>query len=145
MLLSDGETTVGRPNDQAAKAAKAQDVPVHTIAFGTDSGSVRAPDGQQVKVPVNRAALQKLANQTGGRYFPAASAEQLKQVYEQLGRSVTTKTPVKREVGDWFGGAAIALLGPRRRRLAALVQPPAVAPPAASAGGLGRRRRRARA
>ena len=110
MLLSDGETTVGRSNDQAAKAAKAQNVPVHTIAFGTDSGSVRAPDGQQVKVPVNRAALQKLANQTGGRYSPAASAEQLKQVYEQLGRSVTTKTPVKREVGDWFSGAAIAFL-----------------------------------
>lgn len=111
VLLSDGETTVGRSNDQAAKAAEAQDVPVHTIAFGTDGGSVRTPDGQTVNVPVNRQALQKLARQTGGRYFPAASAEQLKQVYEQLGKSVTTTTPVEKEIGDWFTGASIALLG----------------------------------
>lgn len=110
VLLSDGETTVGRSNDQAGRAAKAQNVPVHTIAFGTDSGTVRTPDGQQVPVPVNRPALQKLATQTGGRYAPAASAEQLKQVYEQLGRSVTTTTDVQREVGDWFTGAAIAFL-----------------------------------
>ena len=55
--------------------------------------------------------MQKLASQTGGRYFPAASAEQLRQVYEQLGKSVTTTTPVEKEIGDWFSGASIALLG----------------------------------
>ncbi len=57
MLLSDGETTEGRPNDEAAQAAAAAGVAVNTIAFGTDSGIVTGPDGTQIPVPVNRDAL----------------------------------------------------------------------------------------
>jgi Ca-activated chloride channel family protein len=110
VLLSDGETTVGRPNDEAAALAEEQGVPVHTIAFGTDRGSVTAPDGQQVPVPVNRQALQRLANQTSGQYFPAATADQLKQVYEQLGRSAVAGDVIHREVGDWFIGIALVLV-----------------------------------
>jgi Ca-activated chloride channel family protein len=110
VLLSDGETTSGRPNDEAAALAEEQGVPVHTIAFGTDQGSVVAPDGQRVQVPVNRAALQRLATQTDGRYFPAASAEQLEQVYEQLGQSAVAGEVIQREVGDWFIGVALVLL-----------------------------------
>jgi Ca-activated chloride channel family protein len=106
VLLSDGENTVGRTNEEAARAAAAQGVPVHTIAFGTDRGSVQAPTGEQVPVPVNREALRELASATDGQYFPAATGEQLKQVYEQLGQAVTTE-PVTREVAEWFVGAAI--------------------------------------
>jgi Ca-activated chloride channel family protein len=106
VLLSDGENTVGRSNDEAARAAAAQGIPVHTIAFGTDRGSVQAPTGEQVPVPVNREALRALASATDGQYFPAATGEQLKQVYEQLGQAVTTE-PVTREVAEWFVGAAI--------------------------------------
>ena len=36
VLLSDGKTQVGRPSDQAAMAARAQSVPIYTIAYGTD-------------------------------------------------------------------------------------------------------------
>ena len=68
VLLSDGETTEGRPNDEAAKAATAAGVVVNTIAFGTDSGVVTGPDGSQIPVPVNRDALRTLADQTGGTY-----------------------------------------------------------------------------
>ena len=100
----------GRPNDEAAALAEEQGVPVHTIAFGTDRGSVTAPDGQQVPVPVNRQALQRLATQTDGQYFPAATADQLKQVYEQLGRSAVAGDVIHREVGDWFIGIALVLV-----------------------------------
>jgi Ca-activated chloride channel family protein len=56
VLLSDGETTQGRPNDEAAQAARPAGVAVNTIAFGTDSGIVTGPDGSQIPVPVNRDA-----------------------------------------------------------------------------------------
>jgi Ca-activated chloride channel homolog len=108
VLLSDGETTQGRSNDEAAKAAKAQGVAVNTIAFGTDSGVVTGPDGIDIPVPVNRDALRSLADETGGRYFPAYTEAELKQVYEKLGESVETET-VQREVTDWFTFAAMAL------------------------------------
>jgi Ca-activated chloride channel homolog len=108
VLLSDGETTQGRTNDEAAKAALAQGVAVNTIAFGTDAGVVTGPDGVQIPVPVNRDALRALADETGGRYFPAYTEAELKQVYEKLGESVETET-VQREVTDWFTFAAMAL------------------------------------
>jgi Ca-activated chloride channel family protein len=109
VVLSDGETTMGRPNDDAAAAARSAGIPVHTIAFGTDSGTVIDPLGVEVPVPVNEAALEKLAGQTGGQALTAVTAEQLSQVYEDLGHSVKVETePV--EVGDWFAGAALVVL-----------------------------------
>jgi Ca-activated chloride channel family protein len=109
VVLSDGETTMGRTNDEAATAARNASIPVHTIAFGTDAGTIVDPYGEVVPVPVNEAALRKLADQTDGKALTAATAEQLGQVYEDLGRSVQVETePV--EIADWFIGAALAVL-----------------------------------
>jgi Ca-activated chloride channel family protein len=109
VLLSDGETTSGRPNDEAAAAAKKAGIPVNTIAFGTDKGTVTAPDGQTVGVPVNKGELADLARSTGGETLTAATADQLKQVYEKLGQAVTTE-PITREVTDWFTFAALLMV-----------------------------------
>ena len=109
VLLSDGETTVGRSNDEAAAAARSAGVPVHTIAFGTDTGTVEGPLGEVVPVPVNEQALEELARQTDGQAMTAATAEQLDQVYEDLGRSVQVEKE-QVEVTDLFAGAALALL-----------------------------------
>jgi Ca-activated chloride channel homolog len=109
VLMSDGETTQGRPNDEAAQAAKKAGVPVSTIAFGTDAGTVTAPDGSTVNVPVNASALADLANGTGGRALTAATAEQLQKVYSDLAKSVKTEK-VTREITDWFTIAAMAFV-----------------------------------
>jgi Ca-activated chloride channel family protein len=110
VLLSDGETTQGRSNEEAADAAKAQGVEVNTIAFGTDSGSIADPiTGQQLGVPVNREALAQLAGTTGGEVLQAKTADELRSVYEQLGEQVTVETP-QREVTDWFALVALLLV-----------------------------------
>jgi len=44
VLLSDGATNAGRPNSEAAAAAKKKGMRVSTIAFGTDSGTVVVQD-----------------------------------------------------------------------------------------------------
>lgn len=109
VVLSDGETTMGRSNDEAATAARSAGIPVHTIAFGTDAGTIMDPFEGEVPVPVNEEALAELARQTDGKALSAASVEQLSQVYEDLGRSVTVdKEQV--EIGDWFAGAALGIL-----------------------------------
>jgi len=109
VLLSDGDTTMGRPNDEAASAARAAGIPVHTIAFGTDAGTIDDPLTGTVPVPVNEAALEHLAHQTDGQALTAATADQLSDVYESLGESVTVSRE-QIEIADWFAGAAMAIL-----------------------------------
>jgi Ca-activated chloride channel family protein len=109
VVLSDGETNVGTPNDVAGQQAVAAGVPVNTIAFGTDNGTVADPSGRTVPVPVNRAALAQLAQQTGGQALSAESASELDAVFAKLGHAVN-QHPVTKEVGDWFAGGALAVL-----------------------------------
>jgi Ca-activated chloride channel homolog len=111
VLLSDGQTTVGRDDTQAIDAARAAGVPVSTIAFGTDYGTLDL-DGEIVPVPVDRAALEEIADQTGGSYSEAATAAELEQVYADLGSQIGYSTEPK-DVSAWFvrGGVLVALLG----------------------------------
>jgi Ca-activated chloride channel family protein len=105
VLLSDGYTTIGRPNDDAAKAASSAKVPVSTIAFGTQEGVVDL-NGTRTPVPVDRDALQKIAQQTEGQFYSAVTAEQLKDVYRDLGSSIGYRS-TPHEITQWFVGAAL--------------------------------------
>ena len=105
VLLSDGATTVGRPNGPAAAEAAAEGVTVSTIAFGTSSGRVTI-QGQSISVPVDGQALQAIADQTGGRFFTATSADQVRAAFEDIARTVGTTTE-DREVTDYLVGAAL--------------------------------------
>jgi Ca-activated chloride channel family protein len=111
VLLSDGYNTVGRADTQAIDAARAAKVPVSTIAFGTDFGTL-ALDGETVPVPVDRSTLKKIADDTGGSYSQAASAGQLQKVYEDLGSQIGYTTQPK-DISPWFvrSGVLLALLG----------------------------------
>lgn len=110
VLMTDGSTTDGRPNDQAAAAAVKAKVPVSTIAFGTDTGTITIPqEPMPIPVPVDKAALQDIAKTTGGHYYAAASASELKSVYQNIGSSVGYVTQ-HRDVSVWFVGAALVLL-----------------------------------
>jgi Ca-activated chloride channel family protein len=107
VLMSDGETTVGVPNSRAADAAKEAGVPITTIGFGTDEGTIRY-EGRVLPVPVNEEDLASLADTTGGRTFSAATGEELQSVYRDIGSSVGYEKEA-REVGRWFTGVALVL------------------------------------
>jgi Ca-activated chloride channel family protein len=111
VLLSDGFNTVGRSDTQAVDAANAAHVPVSTIAFGTDYGTLDL-DGETVPVPVDRPTLKKIADDTGGSFSAAASAEQLQQAYAHLGSQIGYTTEPK-DISPWFVrvGVLLALLG----------------------------------
>ena len=143
MLLSDGETTDGRPNDDAAAEAKARGIAVNTVAFGTDSGTIEDPlTGVQVPVPVNEAALADLARATGGQSLQAETADELATVYQDLGRNL--QVDVQRQRGDRLvcrSIVAAARSSPPRVRCSGSAacpdRPPGVAEPVRG----GRRRR----
>jgi len=105
VLMSDGETTVGRPNQIAARAAIAAKVPVSTIAFGTENGTVFI-EGNRIPVPVNKDALRTIAETTDGRFFEASTENELKRVYADIGNSVGYRTE-RREATTWFVGLGL--------------------------------------
>ena len=105
VLMSDGETTVGRPNELATAAAVDAKVEVSTIAFGTDDGYVSV-EGRNIPVPVNREALDQIAEATGGRAFEAGTARELRRVYADIGSSIGFRTE-EREVTSWVVGLAL--------------------------------------
>lgn len=102
VLLSDGYRTFGRSIEDAAAAASAANVPVSTIAFGTDEGTVEI-NGSVQRVPVDRPALEQLAESTRGFFYEAASAAALRKVYEDMGSSIGYRTKAH-EIGQWFVG-----------------------------------------
>ena len=108
VLLSDGKSTTGRSDEEAIAAAKTARVPVSTIAFGTDNASVESA-GQTVQVPVDASALEAIAKGTDGKFFAAASADQLRSVYADINAEVTV-VAIDRGVAVWFAAAALVLL-----------------------------------
>jgi Ca-activated chloride channel family protein len=107
VLLSDGKTQIGRPSDLAAMAAKARRVPIYTIAYGTADGYIDI-GGRQEPVPVDKAELARVAKNSGGEAYSAASAGELKQVYKDIGSSVGTEK-VDKEVTSRYAGFGLAL------------------------------------
>jgi Ca-activated chloride channel family protein len=108
VLMSDGEATIGTtPPEVAAEAAAEAEVPVSTIAFGTDAGRIEYL-GQIVPVPVNRPQLAGIADATGGSAFTAATGGELRQVYDDIGSAVGYDEE-RREVTTWFVGVAFVL------------------------------------
>lgn len=113
VLLSDGSQTRGvLEPEQGADLARQAGLPVHTIALGTDRGTVTINRGGVdlvVPVPPDRETLARIAEATGGSTFEATDAERLSSVYRQLGSVVATKDK-PREVTSAFVLAAAALL-----------------------------------
>lgn len=109
ILLSDGTTTTGRPDNEAAAAAQKRGVKVNTIAFGTPDGTVVTPDGQTVPVPPDEQALKNIADIARGDSFTATTEDALAKIYDSLGSSIVRKT-VTREAAGLFALVAVFLV-----------------------------------
>src|SRR5699024_10894274 len=87
VLLSDGENTTGQSPLQEATTASEQEVPIYTIAYATENGYVDL-DGQREPVPVDHEQMKEIAELSKGKYFAAATPEELGVVYADIGSSV---------------------------------------------------------
>jgi Ca-activated chloride channel family protein len=114
VLMSDGAPTIGENGQtpeatvqQAAAAAKTAQVPIDTIAFGTNSGTV-AIQGETVPVPADPQTMAAIASTSGGKSFTATSGSQLKSVYAQI-RKVVGFDTVRTDLTEWFTGLGLLL------------------------------------
>ena len=115
VLLSDGRRTTGPDPVEAAKMAADRGVRVFTVGFGSKEGATMPGyggygGGYSYWMRLDDVALNGVAKRTGGEYFHAGTADDLKKVYEHLG----TKFALERqetEVSALFSaGAAILVI-----------------------------------
>jgi Ca-activated chloride channel family protein len=105
LLLSDGSNTDGVSLAEAVDRAQGAGVPVHTVALGTQTGTL--PDGRPV--PPDSEALAAIADRTGGNAYESEDAQSVSRVYERLGSFIGTQREL-REVTPWVAGLAVLLL-----------------------------------
>lgn len=84
VLMTDGQTTNGPDPIEAARVAADQGVRVYTVGFGSKAGSVVEVGQRYVAVSIDEPTLMRVADITRGRYFYAATSEQLREVYAAL-------------------------------------------------------------
>ena len=106
VLLSDGSNTAGRAPMQGAAEARKAKVPIYTIAYGTENGYVDL-DNERQAVPVDHDLMKQIAELTNGQYFAAATVDQLKTVYANIGSEVGYEK-AEREVTSRFAGYGLA-------------------------------------
>jgi Ca-activated chloride channel family protein len=133
VLLTDGASNTGPVPVEAAQEAAARGVRVYTIGFGTaDPNSERPPCGLQFignepseqpgfgggfgggggggfRRAIDEDTLIAVADATGGTYYPAESADELHEVFENLPTHLITKSEIM-EISVIFVALAVVLV-----------------------------------
>jgi Ca-activated chloride channel family protein len=112
VLLSDGSSNVGSSPLAAARQARAQHVPIYTIALGTPNGTISIKRGSRTvnaPVPVSSQELGQIASSSGGRAYTAADSANASSVYAHLATELGHKK-VKHEITASFAGGGLVLL-----------------------------------
>ena len=100
------DVTIVQGGPQAANEARKAEVPVYTIAYGTQNGYVDL-DGKREPVPPDVELLGTIASMTGGSTYEAESLPELERVYSNL-RSEVGMVPVKKETTALWAGYGLA-------------------------------------
>jgi len=109
ILLTDGENNENPDPLAAAQAAANQGVRIYTVGVGSAAGTTLHVNGFTVHTQLDEAMLKQISQMTGGSYYNAESAQDLKNIYDDLDPQLTIK-PQKMEVTSLFAGAGILVL-----------------------------------
>jgi len=106
ILLTDGQSTVGMPVDEAVDYANKNYVTVNTIGIGTEEGGtfIRGDLISKLDEPT----LIYIAQKTGGKYYRAENEDELARAFEDISAISERKIPIDLSMG--FIMVALALL-----------------------------------
>jgi len=108
ILLTDGRRTIGPDSLDAARMAAERGVRIFTVGFGSANGAPAEIDGYSVYMRFDEEVLKGIAGITKAEYFHAASAADLKRVYEELNARYVLENR-KTEVSALLAGVAAVL------------------------------------
>ena len=109
VLLTDGENNESPNPLAAAQAAADRGVRIYTVGIGSAAGTTLHVNGFTVHTQLDEAMLQQISQLTGGDYYNAESAQDLRSVYDNLNTQLIIK-PQETEVTSVFAGASILVL-----------------------------------
>ncbi|WP_331714956.1 VWA domain-containing protein [Auraticoccus cholistanensis] len=110
VMLSDGENTSGRAPMQAAAEVARAEVRTFTIAYGTENGYVDL-DGVREPVPPDPVTMRQIAEATGGSFYEADSAGDLREVYADVAVESGTRKVLQQVTAQYAGfGLVFAVL-----------------------------------
>ena len=120
ILLTDGVNNIGAISPETAgDIAKTFNIRVYTIGVGTRGMApypFKTPFGvqyQNMEVQIDEPVLQKIADQTDGKYFRATNSSKLKEVYAAIDKMEKTKidvTEFRNHTEEFYPFAIIALI-----------------------------------
>jgi Ca-activated chloride channel family protein len=119
VLMGDGKQTVPggvMPEEEprgaftAARAAAESGIPVSTISFGTEYGTIEINPGERTPVAVDNASMRQIADLSGGQFFTATSEGELRQVYGELGNQIGYEVRRVDVSRPWLAGGALLLV-----------------------------------
>jgi Ca-activated chloride channel homolog len=109
ILLSDGENNENPDPAAAAQAAADQGVRIYTVGIGSATGTTVTVEGFQVFTQLDEATLQGISDTTGGTYYAASDAQQLRSVYDNIDTQVVLQ-PQMTEITSLLAGMSLLLL-----------------------------------
>jgi Ca-activated chloride channel family protein len=111
VLLSDGQSNRGTLPQDAARIAREQEVKVYTVGVGTPEGTFLSIGGRSIWVRLDEETLRAIADITGGTYYNATSARELRRVYHRLSRDIGWESRPTEVSALGSGAAALLLVG----------------------------------
>jgi Ca-activated chloride channel homolog len=109
VLLTDGENNERPDPLAAAQVAANQGVRIFTVGIGSANGTDLDVNGVHVHTQLNAAELQQISQMTGGTYYSATDAQQLRSVYDNLNTQLVA-TPQLTELTSVFAGLSVLML-----------------------------------
>ena len=125
ILMTDGQNNSGKIEPlMAADAARALGIKVYTIGIGKQ-GTAPMPVGrnpytgetvyQEVPVDVDEETLQKIADDTGGKYYRADNAKKFQEIYAEIDKLEKTEAVINKytefkELFPWLVTGGLLLL-----------------------------------
>ncbi|MBI2671622.1 VWA domain-containing protein [Candidatus Woesearchaeota archaeon] len=92
LLITDGQSNVGIPLEEAIKYANDNKIIVNTLGLGTKEGGAFL--GTTLKSTLDEASLIEIAARTGGSYFKAETQKDLEKSFKEISRLIRKKISI---------------------------------------------------
>lgn len=106
ILLTDGQSNIGIPPQDALDYIAEQRMIVHTVGIGTEAGGLIGEIGAAFKL--DETTLKDIAAATGGQYFKPVDEQSLRNTFMQI--SQFEKKPLNKDLSLYLLIAAILLM-----------------------------------